>query len=323
MRSFLPTFALTILVAAAAAQPGDGIPAGPTPSSPQEYPVLWKNIAQRDDMALREASVLKVYGMLASDDASERREALQALAETTAVPFDREPFEPLVRGALRDEEPACRAFALRILKRFGGTQEDLARVAKLADDENYYVRAGVTHTLYQLDPTGSLEVTETTLLKLLADENLHVLRETCRSLWSMPTTAAVDASLVELTNDPERRSDVLYFALSTRPLMGEQVVAQLVHLADSDDIPAESRSRAVWGLTHSRHTTEARSAAAAAMKRWATDAPFPGMREDAVWGLATMGGDDVVGAVRAAMNDENEGVRREATRALVRLGADS
>ncbi len=306
------------------AQESQVIPATPAPLSPHEYPELWKKIAQRDDPELRERTLDEVYEMLTSKNALQRRDAMVALAETTATPFDRSRFEPLVLKALDDQEPTSRLLALQILRRFGGTIHNLPKVASLADDDNYFVRAGVAHALYQLDPKGESSVTEETLLKLLSDESSEVVRETCRSLWGRPTTHVVDARLIELTSQPnEHRAEVLHLALSTRPLMTEPVAAQLIELANDEDIPPALRERAVWGISHNGYTKEAKRMAVDAMIYWARESARPGIRRDAVWGLARIEDERVQPVIRKALEDEDADVRREARRALKRLGLES
>jgi hypothetical protein len=169
------SFALAALCAAPAAlHAQDG---GPT--SPSNVPELWTRIASTDSPEIRDAALGETMQMLESDDFAVRERGMEALAETTAIPFDRAPFLPMVRKAMDDPHPGVRALALRTIAPFGGTvDEDMAAVVARAKDEERHVRGWVAFAMYKLDPKGAHPDVEPTVLALLADPEPVVLSST-------------------------------------------------------------------------------------------------------------------------------------------------
>lgn len=301
----------------------------PTPAvapAEERFPELRRRISQEDDLAVREAALADAMRLLTEGDSKQREHAMEALAETTSVPFDRAPFLPLVRKALTDENAGVRAFALRVVKRFGATiEEDMDDVVARKDDEERYVRGWVAFAMYQLDPTGAHPSFEPTLLELLGDPEPVTLSETCRWLWGNPTSPAVDALLVELSRDPKKMGDVVYFALGTRPYMRCNVAERLMEIAADPTLSDKTRARAAWGVSFWKLDPACAPQAVDAMASWLEPEAKadPKVRYYAVWGLGKLGGEKAEALLQGIVDTpaESAELRRDAKNALERLRA--
>ncbi len=275
---------------------------------------LWKQIAQRKDKELRREALDQVLSML--KDGHSKTQALQTLARVADVPFDREPFLKEVRLAMNDPNAEVRAAALQAIGTVGGGLEDLPTVILLADDKEEQVRAVVARAIYSLDPSGRHKSIAPAIETLLDDKSEVVKRATIRSLWSKPLTPTAEDKLLALSHDGSLGADVVYYALSTRPVVSLSVAHRLIELMD------EQNSRAHWGLTHHRAAADARDVVVRALIRNLDETLDGGARVACIWALSQHGGSEAIAKLKelAADDEEHESIRQEAVKSLRRLG---
>lgn len=288
---------------------------------------LWEQIAQRADPELRREALGKLRQMLAGERGANRDEAMRTLQKVKDVPFDRAPLLPLVRQII--EDPRQTAFARSIaavqLANLGGDQDDIPVIAAMADEPDAFIRKGVATALYGLDPRGEHPLTAPAIEKLLNDESAApqgVVHHTIKALWGNPVSPAAERRLIELSRQlgqsGEIGYDVVYYALSTRPVVSEPVAERLSELALSTARP-DLAGRALWGLSHHPTADAARELAVTTLIRILDDSLDIGRRRDCIFGLGLHGGKTAVSKLEAvAAQDENAGLREQAKAALAR-----
>ena len=212
-------------------------------------PDLVDAILQREDAALRDASVEKLKEMLAPDSSAEtKRSALISLNKALAAKFDQESFYPLVVPLIDSEDMPTRMMVLTVLPSVGGSEADLPSIVKKADDPSHHVRKLVASALIAIGKGEHSNVVIPALMKLLQDDEEDVVNNTVRSMWGQYTSPEFDQLLIELSDEPSIHHNVIYFCLSTMRSKSPAVCKRLVEeLADSD---WNNSGRAAWGLTY-------------------------------------------------------------------------
>lgn len=299
--------------------------AAPGPRDPIAQ--LWRDAAQRKDKELRAKTLEKLEEMLRMDGGQQAM-ALRVLARLGDVPFERAGFLKRARDLLKSEEAQVRAAALGALAPLGADELDIGLAAELVEDPDAGVRAQVAGAIAMIaranaergpfEPHPAIE-------KLLADPDPNVRRQTVRYLWGMPLTEKAEEMLVEMSKQGpiadhahnEIANDVVYYALSTRPVMSALVARRLIEVMQ--DAQHTYSNRAAWGLSHHGVADEAREMVVEALIREVDETLDPSTRGYAIYGLGMHGTEAAVKKLRdVAANDESASIRAAAQRALRR-----
>lgn len=261
-----------------------------------EAPTLQEQIADHDP-AVCKAALAHIEKMLRSEKGSDRVNAMQVLRDARRVRFDRSPFLPLVRRSLLDATSKTEiSAAILTLPRVGGDANDVPQVLEYVSHQDPLVRASLCSALCDLDPNGTHPGVGPAIEKLLQDRSGWVRTSTYKSLWGRPSTPGVDQKLIALSHPPEKQrrsqaSDVVYYALSTRPLLRVPVANRLIELIRPK---SNHTSRAIWGLSHHQATDEAKPGIVSELIRVIDTEVDGGPRNDAIYGLGLHGGDKAV-----------------------------
>jgi hypothetical protein len=232
--------------------------AGPKPEDLEAIKTLAVEIRQRDSAERRTAAVANAREML-KGDARAQATALAALAMAADVKFDRAGLEEAVAGLLASPSADVRAAALRTLPTVDPKPSRIEDEAKLAGDPDPQVRARVMQSIVFTRRANHIETpVEEPALTLLGDQNPDVVRETARGLWGVPLTPQLEAKVIELSRFPEGKVpsfssmqyDMMYYVLSTRPVLGKAVAQRLWEIARNPLLDRNWTGRAVWGLAH-------------------------------------------------------------------------
>ena len=287
---------------------------------PLEDPSPALRILHADSDSSRQAAVARLLAALSTD--AQRNRALLWLKQVEAVPFDRAAFLPLVRDALHDPSAKTRVAAMRALAGVGGGVEDVPAVLAMLVDSDPHVRSALAEALYSIDPEASQAEVWAAIEELLDDPSQSVRLHTAKSLWGCPTSPRIDQMLVNLSYDPQIGGDVIYYALSTRPLVRKAVAQRLMELARGTTGMADGR--ALWGLTHHRLDDESRELATPLLIEIARHVPDIELRCDAIWGLGSHKHPSAEPVLRELSRGDHPPQVREAARAAIKAfrGAD-
>jgi HEAT repeat protein len=270
-------------------------------------PSLGKQLLDGTQQA-RAVALDKLKVMMHSADSNQRVAALDALIESQRARFDRAQFLPLVRKSVEAGSATEIGRALTALPLVGGGETDVARVLAHASHADPSIRARICTALYGLDPAGMHAGIGPALEKLLNDKVDMVRVSTFQSLWGRPSTAEVDAKLIEMSRGPGRggsseADETIYYALSTRPLVRKATAERLREIIRDS---AFHRSRAVWGLSHHQADDEARPIAIDTLIGLLDSEIDHETRRDAIWGLGFHGGAKAVNKLEAIATNPNE-----------------
>lgn len=219
---------------------------------------LATEIRQRDSAERRTAALAKVREMLKGDSGAQAT-ALAALTQAADVKFDRAGLEEAVAGLLASPSAEVRRQALFTLPTLKPAASLVEEEAKLATDPDPTVRAAVMRSVaFTRQVNGVTTPVGEPALTLLGDKDTEVVRETARSLWGVPLTPEVEEKVIELSQFPKEevpgfRStpyDMMYFVLSTRPVVSKGVAQRLWEISRDPQLDQNWTGRAVWGLAH-------------------------------------------------------------------------
>jgi HEAT repeat protein len=297
-------------------------PAGetrPAPVSPvrREKPTeLWEQIAQPHDPEVRQAALAEVQRRLKDKGAA--LEALTALFKARQAAFDRSAFVPLVLPYLESASDEIRSQALLAVATLGPTAVEEAVIAKHLTDESALVREAAGMALMVRDPKGESAQTSRAIEVLLNDRDQKVVQAVVHALWGFPTTPAAEAALIELSYAPELGDDVVYYSLSTRPLIRRPVAQRLIELASLSE---RDRGRAIWGLSHHPVADDARDLVVAALVEIVDNTSDGYDRSNAISGLGQLASDAAWARLQkiADAADESEAARSQACDLLQRF----
>lgn len=272
-------------------------------SPPALHEQILKGATQDRQQALNE-----VEKLLRSENASDRIKALDTILKIRQLRFDHARFLPLVRKSLDAANERELAAALGAIAVVGGDESDVPRVLQLADSDSLQVRVWISTTLYALNPQGKHPGIGPVIEKLLSDPNNNIRTATYKSLWGLPTTPEVEAKLIEMSHGPTNGGsgegyDVVYYALSTRPLVRGPVAKRLIELITA---PSPLTGRAIWGLSHHAASDDARPIVVDALIRVLETQVDNENRQNAIWGLGFHGGDKAVAKLQAIADDNKE-----------------
>ncbi|MCP4679745.1 MAG: hypothetical protein GY854_30495, partial [Deltaproteobacteria bacterium] len=266
-------------------------------------PTLQQRMVDHDP-AVRKAALVQVETMLRSESSSDRVSAMDALRDARKVRFDRSRFLPLVRRALDATSENEISRAILTIAHVGGDETDVPKVLEYADHEQEMIRVCICGALCDLDPDGTHPGVGPAIEKLLYDRRPWVRSTACRSLWGTPSTPGIDQKLIALSRPSnEQASDVIYYALSTRPLVRKPVAERLIELIETK---SSRVSRAIWGLSHHQATDDARPMILTALINVIETEVDGGLRNDAIHGLGFHGGDEAVQKLEAIVANSLE-----------------
>lgn len=246
---------------------------------------------QLDDAAKREAAIERIRAAMTSGNADEARPGVTAFVQLGSIEFDKASFRQAVRALLGSTDVPTRAAAASAFTMTGTEPEDVERILALADDPAPEVRENLSWIisgLHNRDLTGRAGEA---VLKLLAREERHQLREALRGMWGAKFSPAVEARVVELSQNLESTDspayDAMYFALSTQANKSEASVKRLTELLAHRDT-TNIAGRCAWGLQQGVDRAEFPFIANAMMK--VLEARSEGsLRNDALSCLRTYG----------------------------------
>ncbi len=206
---------------------------------------------QLEDKTKREAAIEKIRAAMTSGNAGDARAGVTAFVGLGPVEFDKASFRPAVRTLLKSEDPATRAAAASAITLTGADPEDIERVLALADDPAPEVRQGLSWIIAQLHKNDLTARAGDAVLKLLAGNERAQLREGLRGIWGAKFSPALEARVVELSQNLEDTNgvayDAMYFALSTQANKSEASVKRLIELLAHQDT-GNVAGRCAWGL---------------------------------------------------------------------------
>ena len=295
----------------------------PRTSRDQGENELWKKIAQRNDYQLRGQALNELTRML-QGSASERVEALRALSMVGDIPFDRKSMLHLVVHGISHEDADVRHMTLIALPTMGAVLERYPLLMSLVDDSSVDVRMNLASCMIALarkspfsDSKKISPILSPILPKLLNDSEPKVVEQTIKSLWGYPLTPEINSRLIELSREPELVGTVVYFALSTRPLISQPVAERLIEVLDDSTMRLDTRGRAAWGLGHQQLEESAKPAVAKALIRCLDETLDKYLTQQSMYGLKRIGNSAGQEKLRElAEQDERAWVRLEAQKML-------
>jgi hypothetical protein len=241
-----------MLVAALAALSAMGQQTAPVAPERQ----LLIDIRQRDSAELRAAAMAQVRAML-EGDAGAQGVALQLLVRTADIRLERAGLAEKASKLLESPDAAVRRGALQALPALGPAPADLEAIAKMANDPAPAVRAGVAASYIAVGRAlKSAQAVGEPVLTLLADDDRTVVLATAQSLWSVPLTEAVEAKVIALSEFSDKEAPgngsipytMMYYVLSTRPVVSKAVAERLARIARHPLLDQNWTGRAIWGM---------------------------------------------------------------------------
>ncbi|MES2571005.1 MAG: M56 family metallopeptidase [Verrucomicrobiota bacterium] len=206
---------------------------------------------QLDDAAKRQAAIERIRQAMQSDQPEEARAGIKAFIQIGAVEFDKVSFRPAVRALLNSSDPATRSDAAAALVTTGADPEDVARVLAMADDPAPEMRSRLSWVIMQLHGGDLTGPGGEAVLKLLSGNDRGQLREVLRGIWGGRFSPALEARVIELSQNLEETNgtayDAMYFALSTQANKSEASVKRLIELLAHPDT-RNVAGRCAWGL---------------------------------------------------------------------------
>jgi hypothetical protein len=256
----------------------------------------------------RRKALAELEAQLQSDGRGDRVNALYALQRAAQVRFDRARYLPLVRRSLDAGDVSELGAAIGAIVIVGGDAADIPKVVAHVDHESPRIRAALCSTLVRLDPQGKHSEVGAAIVKLLNDSESFVRTATFKSLWGAASTPEIDERLIELSRGPSKggsseADEVVYYALSTRPLVRSPVAERLVQIIGERGIYS---SRAVWGLSHHAAEDGAHARVVAALIQVFDGQTDETVRRDALYGLGYHGGDKALKKLNAVVADDNQ-----------------
>jgi hypothetical protein len=195
----------------------------------------------------RDAAVAAMREALAGRDAAAQFAALQALAQTGDIKYDRTPFRPLILPIIEGSRDELLGPALYALYNVGRQPGDLAVVQAAYARNPAALAPSISHLLFLFGDGVIAGESEAIVLKQLAARVHSTRRETLRGLWGARVTPPLSARLVELADDAEMHHEVIYFGLSTLQEKDEAVIDKLIATLSDPDW-TNNGQRALWGL---------------------------------------------------------------------------
>ncbi|MBX3431706.1 MAG: hypothetical protein KF847_00010 [Pirellulales bacterium] len=195
----------------------------------------------------RAETIAELRTALQGDDAPRQMAALETLAQSGDVEYDKAGFRPLVLPFIeRGTDGPLLTSACYALLNTDRRPEDLSLVQSIWERRTPLVDNSMSHLLFSFGDGKIAGRSEEIVLELLASSDAGVRRETLRGLWGAEVSDKMAARIIALADDPESRHDAIYFGLSTLKPKNEAVVDKLVEtLADRDP---NDWGRALWGL---------------------------------------------------------------------------
>lgn len=221
------------------------VPATPTVARNEKPAELWEQIVQPQDAQLRKTALMEVQRLLR--DKSTAAKGLSALVKASQAPFDRAPFLPLAKPLLLSDNAEQRALALAALVLLEPQAIDAATIATRRGDDSPLVRQAVAEMIVRRESPEEQPLIQQTIELLLNDADTKVVQSMIRSLWGRPTSLVAEETLIDLSFNSVLGDDVVYYALSTRPLIRQPVAERLIDLTAFGH---KHRGRAIWGLSH-------------------------------------------------------------------------
>lgn len=256
----------------------------------------------------RLAAIDKLLQLLRSDKPSDRVNALSVIHAAAQVRYDRARFLPLVRKSLNSPDQSEYGAALKVIALVGGDASDIPAVTAHVNHEKPHIRANLCSTLYSLDPRGQHRDIGPVVVKLLNDPEQFVRTATFKSLWGANSTPDVEARLIELSRGPSKggsseADEIVYYALSTRPLVRQPVAKRLTEIVAEKQLYS---SRAVWGLSHHAADDAARPYVVDSLIQVVESQTEEETRRDALYGLGFHGGDKALQKLNSIVANDKE-----------------
>ena len=175
----------------------------------------WADAAtQVREPAARARALAELQAALQGDDPALAEAALLAIPSLWDVAFDKAAVAAAVRPHFASEEGRVRHAALRAPNATGPSAADLPLLLRLAEDPERDVRGELGQVLRSAT-SGALEgPMEAAMLRLLADEEQLVARNTMSALGACRLTPALEEALLDPGADRERKGNVIHFVLN-------------------------------------------------------------------------------------------------------------
>jgi len=215
---------------------------------------LWERIAQAQDAKLRSAALETVAKML--DLGTDVTTALEALAKSRMVGFDREPFVPLVQRYLTHDDADVRSRALHAFSALGSGSISSKALLALLDDPNPAVRGAAGQTAVTLDPKLEQPETVEIVRRLLHDSDKDAVQAIIYSLPGLPLSKEIEDRMIELSYDAKLGYDAVYYGLTNRPILRKPAAERLIEVAQHSQ--SDNAGRAVWAMGRTPASDDAR-----------------------------------------------------------------
>jgi HEAT repeat protein len=215
---------------------------------------LWERIVQPRDARLRMAALQRVQEML--ETGTEVTAALEALAKSREVEFDRQPLIPLARRYLNHEDATLRSQAVHAFSGLGAGSISSKALLALLDEPNAAVRGKVGQTAVALDRKLEQPETAEIVRRLLDDTDRDAVQAIIYALPGLPLSKEVEDRLIELSYDTKLGYDTVYYGLTNRPILRRPVAERLIELAQNSQ--TDNAGRAVWAMGRTPATDDAR-----------------------------------------------------------------
>jgi hypothetical protein len=194
---------------------------------------------------------------------------LIALTRIREVEFDKASFRDPVLRWLDAKEDRVRYSALYALLTAGKQPGDLDRAIAVGRGMQGNLRQMMVSVLASFSDMNLTGAAGDEVLKIIATDDRGQLRQALAGLANTKVSPAIEARLLELSNDKEDPGiahDAIYFGLSTMQDKSEAVVDRLIAALSED---RENAWRALWGLGQGISPALEPKVAAAAMKLYA------------------------------------------------------
>jgi hypothetical protein len=209
-----------------------------------------------------------VKAAIESEDSARIRAGLNGFQRIGQVAFDKAAFRPGIRRLLKHSETDIRATACIVLAGTGKSEEDVALVIPLTEDEDYEVKKSAAWALKWLSGGDFTGDAGRAVQKVLELGNAKLNNELWGTMWGTKVSPEIERIIVDASRKDDRGtgySDVFYHALAVHQSKREPTVTRLIELLATED-PTNVGGRVLWGLQQGVEPDQRPRVAEAAMK---------------------------------------------------------